>query len=749
MADPKNPNVYWAAEPDPDEFVRRALARVGQNLDSARRTQQLDRTRRMLMAYYGKGDGNRDTTRTKLGGKQGELAVMVHNALRPQVAQVLALIAGQRPGLKPVPTNTDSASITTAALADGVRQHYERVLEVPSLEIDVCRGGTLAGQWWSVQSWRRALGKPFAVGEDGRLVYEGGIELLTVPWWRAAADPLARRPVDREWFIFRRPANRFGLAAEYPDYAEHLLDGAKVNAFDWAESITGKGDFEYFDELFGDTLPKEDGVWLWEVRCRPCSALPKGRLVRFVSGDCVLFDTMRFKVQPPAPEAVPGVEPVEPVAVPEAQLQDVGYSYDDQEIHAYDYCPERIIGTTRGHTGQWDALGLQEMLDVCTTTVATVVNLFGMPHVWPGPGGAAGINVANLSSGPTVLETKTEPKVISLLEPTTLAAIVQTIAEIRDLLRESGNLNKTVMGEPDKGMPANAQALQRAQAVQVHQTAQGEYFRLVVNNATGILRLSQRFARTEQTAEIAGKAGAWELKKWSAKDIAGVPRFALELVDPLTQSVEGRAAEGEFLAKMGWLTKEGYFALKSTGSLKEPLEAQQAQLELLVQHKELLRQGIGLPPIDMIATQEALAVNPAAGPVFAGGEGGQYVRLVRLDPHWLYIPEYFSVLFSPAARENPAIVKAVTGVIQESTRLWASLTPDELAMMGGPPLPSQLAMSGVAPAAPGEEPAATAPSEPGQGPAEAATPKQPALPKPPADPVSGAQPGTESLNLPS
>jgi hypothetical protein len=480
--------------------------------------------------------------------------------------------------------------------------------------------------------------------------------------------------------------------------------------------------------------------------------------VRFVAGDCVLFDTARFKAAVSTPVAAEEVGAPPPEAA-EVATKDVGYPYVEEELHAYDYCPERIIGTTRGHTGQWDALGLQEMLDVCTTVVATVVNLHGMPHLWAGPGGAAGINAANLSSGPTVLETKTKPEVLVLLDPRTLAAVIETIQGIRDLLRESGNLNKTVMGEPDKGMPANAQALQRAQAVQVHQTAQGEYFRLIVNDATGILRLSQRFARTEQTAEIAGKAGAWELKKWSAKDIAGVPRFALELVDPLTQSVEGRAAEGEFLAKMGWLTKEGYFSLKSTGSLKEPLESQQAQLELLVQHKELLRQGIGLPPIDMAATQRALMGDPAAGvppnpnagPVFMGGEGGQYVRLVRLDPHWLYIPEYFSVLFSPAARENPAIVRAVLGVIQESVRLWISLSPDELAMMGGPPLPSQLAMSGAPmPGAEGE-PAGDQPAsgEVGQGPAEAKTPATPSLPKPPADPVSGAQPGTDSLNLPS
>ena len=259
------------------------------------------------------------------------------------------------------------------------------------------------------------------------------------------------------------------------------------------------------------------------------------------------------------------------------------------------------------------------------------------------------------------------------------------------------------------------------------------------NLATGCLQLSQRFAKTKQTAEIAGKAGTWELREWSREDIANVPRFSLEIVNPLTQSYEGRQAEAEFLAERGWLTKDGYLSLKATGSLKEPLEADGAKLELLAQHKQLLRDGIGLPPLDEAATEQALMADPMAGPVFVD-DGQPHVRLVKLDPHWLAIPEYYSVLLSPAARENPAVVEAVTGVVQESLRLWASLTPDELAVMGGPPLPSQMqaATPDAGPMPPGDS------APPGGG---APSPDAPKLPKPPADPITQQQPGRESLGL--
>lgn len=732
-------------------------------MNTARKIGTLDRTRRMLMAYYGRGVDGRDTTRTRLAGKQGELAKMVHNLVRPLNAQVLALICGQRPGLKPVATNTDADSIAQTALADGIRSHYERVLEVPAVETDVVRGGTLAGQFWAVESWKRSKGAAYGVDEQGRLAYEGGIELVSLPWWRAAADPLARRPVQRKWFLFKSPANRFDLAAEYPACEEKLLEGAESkNAIDWADRITGYTDFEQLDVLFGDTLEAEEGCWVWELRHLPTAALPKGRFLRFLHGDCMLFDSAQYVQAPPqvqvpgeldaGAEQVPDVEesteleqPAEGAAPGGAV--DVGYPYADTELHAYDYCPERIVGTATGHTSQWDALGLQEMFDVCTTVLATCVNLFGIPHLWAGPGGAAGITAEPMSSGPIILETKTKPEVLKF--EALSADVVEAIGIIRELAVEAGSLNKTVMGETDPGMPAQLAALQRAQAVQVHQTATGEYVRLVENIATGLLKLSQRFAKSEQTAEIAGKAGQWELKKWKRENIAGVPRFAVEIVNPLTQSFEGRQAEAEFMADRDWLTREGYLALKATGTLKEPLEGDQAKLELLSQHKQLLRDGKGLPPVDMAATEAALAVDPAAGPVFLGGGAGDHVRLNKLDPHWVAIPEYFSVLLSPSSRENPAVVKAVSGVIQESFRLWASLTPDELAVMKGPALPSQLAAS--QPSAPGGD-AAGAPGEPtppgGEPSAPAiAGPGEPSMPKPPPDPIAGTQQGAESTAL--
>lgn len=735
--------MYWAAEPLSYDVACRALDKFAGGLARARQTQQFDVTKRMLMTYYGWGESGRDTSRVQLGGEQGELAMFVHNTLRPRVAQQIALIAGQRPGVKPVATNTDSASTAQAVLADGLRQYFERTLGIPAVETDTVRGGLLCLQHWAVVSWKRAKGQPLAVGEDGRIEYEGGPEVDSVPWWRCIADPLARTPQQRNWVIWRKPGNRFALAAEYPQAAEYLRNsiGSDIRAsYDWGAQLGQDAltDFVAFDTLLGDSLDAEEGVWVWEVRHIPTPALPKGRLVRFVSPDCVLFDSAAFVEGQPATPQTDGYAAAE---AQQMEGRDVGYPYD--ELVAYDYSPERVVGTNNGHSGLRDVLGIQQLFDVCTTTAATTVNLFGRPHLWAGPEGAKGINAQAMSTGPVILETPTRPEVVKF------EALSSDIAKVgawaKEMADEAGGLNETVMGSPPAGMPAKAQALQRAQAVQVHQTANAGYMRLVENIASGVLSVAKRFARTQQTAEIAGKAGAWELKQWQREDIAGVRRFSCEVVDPLTQSFEGRQAQAEFLAERGWISREGYFAFMATGTMREPLEADNARLELLAQHKELLRQGIGLPPIDMQATAQAQMADPMAGPVFMATDK-PCVRLARMDPHWLTVPEYYSVLLSPAARENPAIVEAVTSVVQESMRLWASMSADELAAMRGPPLPSQVGLSAMPAGAPEEDGGETGEVTPPSG-LEAKRDED--LPKPPKDPINSSTEGTEALALPA
>jgi hypothetical protein len=101
-----------------------------------------DRARRLMSAYYGRGvDGSSSAAHTTTAGQQGEMVKMIHNAIKPLVTQVLGLIAGSRPALKPVATNTDATSLSQSELGDQIREHFERELNLGDLEHDCVRGG--------------------------------------------------------------------------------------------------------------------------------------------------------------------------------------------------------------------------------------------------------------------------------------------------------------------------------------------------------------------------------------------------------------------------------------------------------------------------------------------------------------------------------------------------------------------------------------------------------------------------------
>jgi hypothetical protein len=167
---------------------------------------RIQKAQRTLSARYGFGvDYKTGTDSMRATGPAGGTQAFTVNMVRPGLEHVLSLIAGQRPGLKPVPTNTDSTSVAQARLADELRGYYERQLDCANIELDVVRGGLAASAWWLIQSWRPTLGAQLTVDPDtNRVVYEGDVELVSLPFWRVACDTVARRPDQRQWVCFRR-----------------------------------------------------------------------------------------------------------------------------------------------------------------------------------------------------------------------------------------------------------------------------------------------------------------------------------------------------------------------------------------------------------------------------------------------------------------------------------------------------------------------------------------------------------------
>ncbi len=696
------------------------MERFQQHMELLKRSGRWDKMRGLLGAYYGSGiDGLRDSNRLQDAGEDGEITELHVNQVRPVINNTLSLIAGTDPVVKARAKNADAKTLAQTRLAEALLESYDTSIASKEREIDCVRGALLASSWTLGQSWLPQDGKEWTRDPEGRPVYEGDIDLFVLPPWRVVYDFSAADESKRKWAFFRRSVSRYDAAALLEqrgevEKAEKVRQHVESAPVKWYAFSNIAASMTELDVLLGEQLPEEDVLWVWELRHLPSPALPQGRLVRFVEPDVVLWDSLE---------------------------EQVAYPYE--ELHLYEYSPERVVCGAAGHTGAFDLGALQEFSDICTASIATTVNINGQMNLWS-PSDTPP-NVRQLSTGNSVLLTPQEPKPLEFpaLKPEVLQALEWAV--------ETGSkamaLNNVVMGEPDKGMPASAMALQRAQAMQYHAVAQAERVRLRARNANGKLRLLKRFARSPREVEIAGKARAYEMKEWQADDLSDVVRFDVEPVNPMSSSFEGRQATLEMLIQFGTI-KDGTSALTflQTGSLEAVTQTLTAQRELVESNVSLLQSGIGPPPVDMaqsMAQGSPVFIEPPLGP---NGEPGQAVRIMKSDPHHLAIPAYLGVLASPASRADASMVKACTEAIQLSLSYWQQLLPDEAAAYGIPPLPSQLAM-GMGPGMPPGGPAGGPPEEPSPE-AAGGPPEQPGMPSPPEDPLTGNHEGADATGLP-
>lgn len=688
--------TYWAAEEDTKKAAIAAQDHFGRGIDILAKSGRLDSAGRLLSAYYGRGaDGLRDTTRLV----DGEVTEWTINGVRPIVTTALGIVAGRRPAVKPRARNADSRSLAQTRLASALLDNYTTEAQGHELELSVVRNGMLASSWCLGQAWAPRDGSPYGVDAAGVVQYDGDIQEFTLPPWRVVFDFAASHADLRRWCVFVRPQPRWELAAAAEasgnkDVAEKIKrGGGSATLFSagfsrptvgTARGVTGTS-LSSLETLMGEALPDDEVCWVWEMRHRPTPALPDGRVLRFVDPDCVLYSG--------------------------------AYPYAREDLHVYEYTPERVGAGTSGHTGMFDLLGGQEFMDMCTTSIATTANLCGNVHLWT-PDRDSNPTVTKLQSGPTLLSTPTRPEVVDF--PALKAEMVQAADWAQSQMRLLAALNDVVMGQPEKGMPASAQALQRAQAVEFHQVSQAAYLRLVQRSANGKLRMLKRFAKTPRIAQVAGVGAEYEVREWSAEDISDVERFDVEPINPMSQSNESRMAIAEMLLQQGSISSsEDLLTFVQTGSLPKITETATKDNEIAERLQQQLISGYTLPPVDPVASAEAGEV------VFAEGEpGGKYLTLLACYPHHLIIRAFRNVVNSTT---EPEVMRAGLEAIHRSLDLWQSLSPAQCQAY-------EIPQMAVMPPEPGLETADGLDAELGQ-PQQAEPPIE--LPSPPDDPITG------------
>lgn len=662
-------DTYFAANPDSKEAVSDIQARIKRFRDKLARSGQMFRMARSWRTYAGYSpDGNKNTSVLLPAGEQGQLVNMTSNHYAGLLNQSCVLITSSRPAFKAIATNSDYSSLAQTQLAEGLLEFYDKSLSLSEREVEATRDSLIFGEGYIVTSWNKAAGDELGADADGNVERAGDIESINLTPFDVAHD-LSEKDFDaKKWFTFRRYVSKWDLAAEFPTKREKILNHSANAELE---------NYRFFERVDAGHDELSDCVTVWEFRHIPSPACPNGRLIRFLDAECVLVDSMEKQE--------------------DGTAIDYGYPYD--ELHAYRIVPDTIPGTGVGHSPFFDCIGLQEAIDMVTSITTTAVSKGGLFNWWLPPGIKP--SILDIAGGMKLFQTEVKPEAIALLN---IPPEVKDLAQMaRSFMRERTAINDVVMGEPNKGMPAQAMALLQANAIQFHSKLQHSYQRLVERVRTGIISMLKRYANTKRVAVMAGAGKSWMLKEFDKTDIAGVKRVTIEAVNPASKTQAGRLAMADKLGEMGMVkTPEEYITLLETGQFRPLVNLTATNNARVEKFCEMLREGKGPAPINPMTGEQA-------------DDGMEHVRPLVTDTHWSDIPRYLQVVQDPSARERPEVVAAVRDTVLMSLDLWRQQDPALTQILGGFPAPPNIPpqLAGVPMGPPPEGAGQDAPQEQG------------------------------------
>ena len=726
--------VYWAAEADSEELVSRFFNEVRHGyLRQMKKSGRYDRIVRAFNTYRGYGvDGGGDTSALGAAGDRGELIDVTTNDFAQLIQQGHVLLTQAPPAFKAVAANTDYRSRLNAELGDVLCEYYESEGSMSEVETEAGKAALLAAESHVVLAWDKRAGREVSADVDaGEVIHEGDACFRMLPSWDVVYDLTCGGPSGQQWFAFRIRVNRWDLAASHPDCAEALQSDHEESdqwEFPWRKRQS--------------ELPRSDFVWMWEVRHLRTPALKNGRLVRFVSPECILFDSVKAVGAPAQhlemyPEQALAAEGVK-------QLADFGYPYG-AELECFSLTPERLIGEMEPHTSYFDLLSLQDGIDASMSAMASAANAGGLSNWQVAPG--SNVDVTDMGGGLKLIESSAEIKLIPSAKVDEGAVRFGEVC--LEFMRRRVGFNDASLGDVTKGMPAQMAALLQAQAVQFHSQLQRGYYVLQAKVRTGLLRLLRRFANTPRVAAITGKSRTYQLREFQASDLEGVERVTFQPLNPVMRTQAGRESYADKMLDRQMITKRQYETLILTGRMDS--DEMESDNDRVQRDKEILREGRGLPPVQMIGADPALTED--GEPRLSGGEPGkQYIRPLLIDTHWSDIRSLREVLAMPDARQDAAVVKATLEVINLKLDMMRQMDPLLIVLLGGPieqlmPFLVNAPMVPSGPGAPAGSPGSPAGGPPLPSPAgKTAVPnggpqiRDVKQPKPPPNPLTGEKP---------
>lgn len=314
-----------------------------------------------------------------------------------------------------------------------------------------------------------------------------------------------------------------------------------------------------------------------------------------------------------------------------------------------------LYGTPFGYTVAYDMLPIQRALDSLNSTIQTNQENFGVQSITAARG--SNITISEVVGGMNLIyfDGKFAPPAPLNLLSTPAEVFNQRDSYIQAMETISG-VNSVNRGNPESSLKSgSALALVASQSLQALQGYQSRYIQLLEDCGTGIIEILKEYATVPRIATIVGKMNVPFMREFKKDDLSNISRIIVDIGNPLSKTIAGKAQIADTLLQYGMITSpDQYIQAITTGRIDNITDPKQRQMMLISQENEAMQDG-------------------------------QPVQALMTDNHALHVQEHKTLLDSPEARKNPAIVKVVLDHIMEHTNLAMNGNPILFGMLNYPP----------------------------------------------------------------
>lgn len=533
--------------------------------DSIQRNNYLEKMIRSWSYYY--GDFYDAAHEISFSGESGELVNMPIGHFRNIAQHMLINITSTRPAFQCRAVNDDRKSMIQATLGNGILQYYMREKRYERKLKKATEYAIVMGTGYILTEWNSTKGgvsgelpidesKIFSYDENENPLDENGDILEPTPIFRGDIESRVLSPLDvvfdftkddpemNDWYLVRIFANKFDLAAKYPEMKEDLL----------RIETKGANSKRVCLSPFNETTD----IPLYAFFHKSTESTPKGRYILYANSDVILEDT--------------------------------GLPYTNLPIQRI--APSDILGSSFGYTPLFDLLPIQDAINSVYSTVLTNHNAFGVQNIINPMGN--NVKFTQVSDGLNWIEYDKEfgaPAPLQLTKSSPES--FNLIGMLEKVMETVSGINSVARGNPEASLKSGtALALIQAQALNFMSGLQQSYIQLLEDSATFIIDLLKEFGDQPRTVAIAGITNIQKMKEFNNDDIQNISRVAVDVGNALMSTGAGRWQVAENMSQMGLITTpEHFLEILNTGNLSVATKGITDELDVIRAENEALLYG--------------------------------------------------------------------------------------------------------------------------------------------------------------